>query len=100
MTPTAKQIIERVAELYHTTTWGFFSTSRKRIFSDQRVCVCYLCQRRLKMCASEIARMMDKTHASVLHYIKTGETWMALPKINPDAVRVIAAVDQELFTDQ
>lgn len=92
---TAKDIIDKVAELYGITADEMASPKRYRSYSEARAVVCYvLCT--LHNCTfSEVGRMLNKCHATVMYHNHKANDWMRRPKLNPRAVVAIREIEKQ-----
>lgn len=69
----AQQIIEDVATLQSVQVKDIVSQSRKRSTADARAIVCYILHRHLGMSSTEVGKMLNRDHSSVLAAVKKVE---------------------------
>lgn len=92
---TANDIIDKVAKIYSITVDDMTSKKRHRVYADARAVVCYvLCS--LRFCTfSEVARLLHKSHATVIYHNHRACDWMQTPRINPRGYNVIREIERE-----
>lgn len=95
---TAKDIINRVAEIYGITAEDMSSKERHRIYTDARAVACYvLCS--LHLCTfSEVGRMLHKSHSTVMYHNHKACDWLRAPKLNPRGVKAIREIEKEYIS--
>ena len=92
---TARRIIERVAEIYGVTAEDLASPRRYRAYSDARAVVCYLLCTLHNCTFSEVGRMLNKRHATIMYHNHKANDWVRRPVLNPRAVVVIREMEKE-----
>ena len=93
MTPekeaAALQVICDVAELYGITVAEIKSCRRFRKLADSRAVICHILCTQCKFSYSEVARMLNRTHATIINSVKNAEEWIKVPNINPEGANAI-----------
>lgn len=86
-----EMIVEATAEHFHLNPDVVFSKSRVQDISDARQLIMYLARKHTQLSSSAIGAKLNRTHATVLHGIKTVSERIPLVKELSDAVETIEA---------
>ena len=82
-------MIRDVAKLYGITVAEVKSSRRFRKLADARAVICYILCSQCKFNYSEVARMLNRTHATAIYFVKNAEGWLRVPAFNPQGARII-----------
>lgn len=86
-----EMIVEATAEYYKLNPDVLFSKSRVQDISDARQLIMYLARKHTQLSSSAIGAKLNRTHATVLHGIKTVTERLPIAKELSEAVEVIEA---------
>lgn len=75
------------------------SKQRHREYADARAISSWLIYRYTPMTLTSIGRSLGRDHVSVIHYIRKANEWMAEPRLNLRAARIITKLINELEDD-
>lgn len=84
-----QKIFRDVAKLYGVTITELKSRSRLRKYADARAVICYILCSQCKLSYSEVASMLNRTHATVIYFVKNAEGWLRVPAFNPKGANAI-----------
>ena len=79
----ANIIITDIAALFDIDSAAIFSRRRDRHISDARAVSCYVLHRKMCMSSTEVGRILNINHATVLHAVKNCESWLDDSRVNP-----------------
>lgn len=82
-------IINDAASLYGCDTEELTSSKRHRRFADARKVICYILCTLQGKTYSEVGRMLNRNHATVIYYEQKAGEWMRQPMLNTEGAERI-----------
>lgn len=95
---TGQDVIGDVADIYGITASDIVSQRRIRRFTDARAVVCYLLYYRKRMTLVEIAKMLNRTHATVIYFNRKAGDWLRTPMLNKRGASAIRELEERYKT--
>lgn len=88
-------IVDEVTLEYLTMPGALYITARQRHVADARAVVFYLLHRRMGMSSTQVGKLFNRSHATVLAAVRRCEEWLSMPLLNPKAVDVIRHIQHK-----
>lgn len=89
-------IIEAVTRETRVTDREMCGRGRNREYTEARAMVAWLAYHYTRMTQTSIGKRMNVTHATIIYYIRMVDYWLTVPKRNPDGVKIIEKLENEL----
>jgi Bacterial dnaA protein helix-turn-helix len=83
MTKTEELVIETCADVFGVTILDILSKKRNREIVNARHCIIFILRNKYRLSYSEIGRLMNRDHTSIMYAIDVFEKYMA----NDDDIR-------------
>jgi len=77
-----QDIISDVADIYGIKASDILSRRRIRRYSDARTVVCYMLHTNLGLSTTEVGKMLNRTHATVIYLNRKAADWLRKPILN------------------
>jgi predicted transcriptional regulator len=78
MTKSLEVFIAEYCDNVNISVWQLRSKSRKRTLVEKRMILAYILRKKVGMTFKDIATCLNRTHASVIHYIKITERFISV----------------------
>lgn len=92
MIPTARQVIEDVAERYNVTPDDILSKKRTQTVADARALACYILIKHLHMSSTEAGKAINRDHSTALQCVKKVDMMLDIPSMYPECAFVYVEV--------
>ncbi len=89
------KVIGEVAMHYMIVPDDLHRPTRERHVADARAVVFYLLHRRMGMSSTQVGKLFNRNHATVLAAVRRCEEWLTMPMLNPKAVNLIRYIVNE-----
>lgn len=94
-----QDIMSDVADIYGITISDIKSRRRLRRYADARAVICYMLYSVKSMTLVEIAKMLNRTHASVIYFNRKAEDWLQTPLLNKRGACAIRELERRYKTE-
>ncbi len=84
-----QDIISDVADMYGITVDNILSRRRIRRYVDARAVVCYLLCFTQGYSTTEVGKVINRDHSSVVYFNKKTTDWLRMPFLNAKGVKAI-----------
>lgn len=84
-----QDIISDVADIYGITVDNILSRRRIRRYVDARAVVCYLLCFTQGYSTTEVGKVINRDHSSVVYFNKKTTDWLRMPFLNAKVVKAI-----------
>ena len=98
--PDVSGIIRAVCRETDVTEEQVMGNVRLRRYAEARAMVAWLCRRHMRLTMPRIGKAMNRTHATVVYYLREVEEWLRYPRLNPECVEILKKLDKELDNGQ
>lgn len=89
-------IIEAVTRETRVTDAEMCGRGRNREYTEARAMVAWLAYHYTRMTQTAIGKRMNVTHATIIYYLRMVDYWLTVPKRNPEGVKIIEKLENEL----
>lgn len=77
-----QEIISDVADIYGITVENILSRRRLRRYADARAVICYLLCFTQGYSTTEVGKVLNRNHSSIVYFNKKTRDWLRTPIIN------------------
>lgn len=77
-----QEIISDVADIYGITVENILSRRRLRRYADARAVICYLLCFTQGFSTTEVGKVLNRNHSSIVYFNKKTRDWLRTPIIN------------------
>tara|TARA_R110000796_G_scaffold17226_8_gene53237 strand:- start:1861 stop:2328 length:468 start_codon:yes stop_codon:yes gene_type:complete len=90
-----KEVIDKFCEQQHVSRSVLFSKDRSRVLVDKRMVLAFFLKHKTELRWYQIGEIMNRTHASMIHYVNNVEQLMS---VYPHIKKMVVETNK-LFTD-
>lgn len=77
-----QEIISDVADIYGITVENILSRRRLRRYADARAVICYMLCFTQGYSTTEVGRVLNRNHSSIVYFNKKTRDWLRKPLLN------------------
>ena len=93
---TANQVIDQAASIFGVESKQLLTKSRELRYFYPRAVACYVLHRQLRISSTHVARLFNRSHATILHACRICDDYLDNPVLNRPVAEAIEQIRRTL----